>query len=243
MEFQELEAKALKLSLKERRQLMHSLSVSIEQETCQNTKIENIVADPEYYLKTLNLKLRYEEGEILLKALIKQYCQEDYDNRIFYTFPIDLGDNFKIAMPGKKDALGDYQFTEKGVPRTYKYLINQVYLHTDWSNVQKSVDFLEDVYKNGMQAENNFFDETFKKKLFWITLQEDINYPARLGRKLPFRLCFEAALLERHDSLTIENIVRRIPGNGTPPPPLWDLEEKGFNLEDIPDFCIPDFYK
>ena len=82
------------------------------------------------------------------------------------------------------------------------------------------VSFLEDIYINGLNATHTINSTLLSKELiYWITLQEDINYPPpNSGRKMPFRRYFEASLVAaRYVNNTLMDVKQRTNIRGKPP--------------------------
>lgn len=94
---------------------------------------------------------------------------------------------------------------------------------------------MDDVYTNGLNATSTAFPKTYKEKIYWITLQEEINYPqpGYQGRKLPFQRYYEGLLAKVITELDIIQVVNRTNNHAGPVPELFKI--KGYP--------IPSFYK
>ncbi len=107
-------------------------------------------------------------------------------------------DNLIIRYPGyKKD--GDYRVSENGKAPKHEDIVIEIFNFTNAENFAGVVNFLDDVYVNGLFAASDVFSKNFKEKIFWITLQEEINYPQPqyAGRRLSFQRFYEAALIKK----------------------------------------------
>lgn len=119
-----------------------------------------------------------------------------------------------INYPGKKRP-GDYRLTINGRAPTHTQVVLTIYKNTTAANFNDVVDFLDDLYTNGMKAKSTFFSKTFKELIFWITLQEEINYPLpKLGRKLPFQRFYEGALAKVSKRVELESVLERTNNHG-----------------------------
>lgn len=129
--------------------------------------------------------------------------------------------NLTITYPGKKKK-GDYRLTINGVPPTHTDIVRTIYNYTTSANFDQVVEFLDDVYKNGLNATSTLFPRSFIEKLFWITLQEEINYPSPQyqGRKLPFCRFYEGAL-SKISSVNLLNVLNRTNNHGSRVPNLY----------------------
>lgn len=141
--------------------------------------------------------------------------------------------NLLIAYPGYKKH-GDYKLTENGIAPKHTDVVKEIFEHTAVDNFDTIVRFLDDVYHNGMRAQTVIFSEAFKEKLFWITLQEEINYPqpAKAGRKLPFQRFYEAALAKL-GAAELSEVLERTNNHGKAKPELFMVKQ----------FRRPSFYK
>jgi len=139
----------------------------------------------------------------------------------------------KINYPGKKKN-GDYQVSIDGVAPTHTDIVNEVYTATSKENIHDIIELLDDVYQNGLNATSNILPRAFIEKLYWITMQEEINYPQPKfkGRKLPFQRFYEAALAKVSHDLDLKRVHIRTNNHGVGTPRL--LKVKGYP--------IPSFY-
>lgn len=131
--------------------------------------------------------------------------------------------NLVITYPGYKK-IGDYKLTENSQAPKHTDIVSIIHTHTNASNFDTVVSFLEDVYLNGLHANSILINPAFKEKIFWITLQEEINYPQPryAGRKLPFQRFFEAALIHK-GLITLPLVCQRTNNHGGPKPTLLPL--------------------
>ena len=136
-----------------------------------------------------------------------------------------------ITYPGFKGH-GDYKLTENGVAPRHTDIVHIISQLTNVDNFDAVVEFLNAVYTNGLDATNTpLFNQAFKEKIFWITLQEEINYPQPRfkGRRLTFQRFFEASLTHTN-IISIEDVLKRTNNHGKTAPTLLD------NVPTIPSF-------
>jgi hypothetical protein len=137
-----------------------------------------------------------------------------------------------INYPGYKK-VGDYKLTINGVAPTHTNVVRELYNAANEQNLAEIIAFLDDVYTNGLKATSAVFPKTFIEKIYWITLQEEINYPPpRKGRKLPFQRFYEGALAKVVTGWNIAAVERRANNHGSRIPSLFP----------ITDYAIPSFY-
>lgn len=128
-----------------------------------------------------------------------------------------------ISYPGFK-GLGDYKLTENGVAPKHTQVVKEIYQQTNSRNIDAVIGYLEEVYHKGLGAASSIFSTAFTEKLFWITLQEEINYPQPLmaGRKLAFQRFYEAALAKL-GIISLEEVLNRTNNHGKKRPSLLDV--------------------
>lgn len=141
--------------------------------------------------------------------------------------------NLLISHPGYKGG-SDYRLTEGGVAPRHTDIVRGIHGTTNSTNFDSVVAFLDDVYRNGLSSTNAEFGQAFKERVFWITLQEEINYPPPrcLGRKLPFQRYYEAALVHK-GIISLEAVLARTDNHGGRAPALILLE----------GLSLPSFYR
>lgn len=140
-----------------------------------------------------------------------------------------------IHYPGYKRR-GDYRLTVQGgnAPthsnisrKLYDLIANKTY------NFQQLKNFLIDVYTNGTYTRYSEPTLSYLQHLiYWITLQEEINYPRSegyAGINLPFCRFLEAIYSTKDSSnFTIEVIETRCNNHGRTKPNLYSLEGAPF---------------
>ena len=138
-----------------------------------------------------------------------------------------------VTYPGYKKH-GDYKLTENGIAPKHSDLVLEIFEKTATANISSIARFLDDVYHNGLNANVSVFSEAFKEKLFWLTLQEEINYPQpqNAGRKLAFQRVYEAALA-KVGITQLKTVISRTNNHGKRRPVLLDTKK----------FRKPSFYK
>ena len=137
-----------------------------------------------------------------------------------------------INYPGYKKT-GDYQLTINGIAPKHTEIVNEIYKATTSKNIDAIISFLDDVYTNGLNAKPIVFSKECIEKRFWITLQEEINYPQPKyrGRKLPFQRFYEAALAKMKN-IDVKKIETRTNNHGSGVPKLFK----------VINYAIPSFY-
>ena len=133
--------------------------------------------------------------------------------------------NLLITYPGYK-APGDYKLTENGIAPKHTDIVIEIYTAVTNETFDLVVDFLNAVYLNGLAAQSPLFTRSFTEKIFWITLQEEINYPqpAKAGRKLPFQRFYEGALA-KIGITDLQTVLARTKNHGKKRPELLDSKQ------------------
>lgn len=105
---------------------------------------------------------------------------------------------FTIKYPGYKKE-GDYKltYTENGRAPKHTDVVDIIASMCTPETRDTIVNDLEAIFNNGLKAETTLLDDYMKTKIYWIALQEEINYPQPKykGIKLPFQRFFEATLI------------------------------------------------
>lgn len=168
--------------------------------------------------------MNYEQGITRMKALCHQKGN-------FQPHP-----GIVINYPGKKNN-GDYQLSlqDNTVPTHADISLKLHELITSGAHTFSDLEnFLIDIYENGTAtpySSNSL--EDLKHLIFWITLQEDINYPRSegfAGINLPYCRFYEAIYSTQPNSnLTIQTVQNRCNNHGCPKPTL-------FNIPNAPHF-------
>ncbi|HWL00236.1 MAG TPA: hypothetical protein VNQ55_09825 [Parapedobacter sp.] len=135
--------------------------------------------------------------------------------------------NLRITYPGKK-VPGDYRLSVNDRVIRHDEVVQSLYKKTTAANANELIDALEDLYVHGLRSENPCLPQPVKALIYWITLQEDINYPPAsgyYGKKLSFQRFYEA-ILAKLGFLPIEEVVTRTNKHGGPPPPLLRIADR-----------------
>lgn len=105
---------------------------------------------------------------------------------------------FTIIYPGFKKE-GDYKltFTENGEAPRHTDVVDIIASMCTSETRDTIVTDLEAIFNNGLKAKTTVLEDYMKNKIYWIALQEEINYPQPRykGIKLPFQRFFEATLI------------------------------------------------
>ena len=169
--------------------------------------------------------MNYQEGVDYMKDLVSKLDKGKKSS-------ITRG-NLVINYPGRKDSY-DYKLTINGVAPKHTDIVKEIYEYTNPKNFKDVVEFLDDVYTNGLNATSTVLPRAYVEKLFWITLQEEINYPQPTykGRKLPFQRFYEGALASIVKKLHINKVFQRTNNHGVSAPVLYK----------VPNLPVPSFY-
>lgn len=163
--------------------------------------------------------MTYPEGVRKMKKLAEELKQKGELTGSF------VFGSLLITYPGYKEQ-GDYKLTENGTAPKHTDIIQEIFNQTTAENMDSIIRYLDDVYHNGLNARPSVFSQSFTEKLFWITLQEEINYPQPLksGRRLPFQRFYEAALCKM-GLIQMEALIARTNNHGKQKPPLLDVKQ------------------
>lgn len=166
-----------------------------------------------------NLTMNFAEGVALMKRLAEELKAGGKTTAFFSS------GNLLITYPGYK-AAGDYKLTENGIAPKHTDIVTTIYSAVTNENIILVIEFLDDIYTNGLAATSSFFPRSFIEKLFWITLQEEINYPqpAKAGRKLSFQRFYEA-ILAKIGITDIQTVLVRTNNHGKKRPELFDIQQ------------------
>ena len=137
-----------------------------------------------------------------------------------------------IEYPGFKQH-GDYRLKINGNSPTHVQIVEGIYEGTNVNNFEAIIDFLDDIYKYGMRSTSKLSSRSSIETIYWITLQEDINFPyPKKGRKLPFQRYYESVLAKISNIINIEIVKERTNNHGKTVPDLLVIN----------GFKIPSFY-
>lgn len=141
----------------------------------------------------------------------------------------NVGD-LRIVYPGKKSE-GDYILFRNGIAPTHENVVTYIYnaISSNKENFSKFLVELEHLYLYGLNSKYPFLPQKDKDLIFWITLQEEINYPQPRynGRKLIYQRYFEG-LLAAIGHIPIKEVIDRTNSNSIPV--LYDLNRLSTTL-------------
>lgn len=131
--------------------------------------------------------------------------------------------NITIQYPGYKRN-GDYKLLLNGNPPTHVDICCTLhnYIMQNPNEYTKISRLLEDVYQNGTNCIGNYNLQNYNADylinlIFWMTLQDEINYPQprKSGRKMPFCRYFEAIYCANFQAnFSINNVIVRCNNRG-----------------------------
>lgn len=139
-------------------------------------------------------------------------------------------DGITINYPGYKKK-GDYRLTiNEGQAPTHSIICRHLYdlIENGDYSFNDLTQFLSDIYSNGTNTrytDNNL--EYLQNLIYWITLQEEINYPRSrgfAGINLAFCRFFEAIFCTQQlNDFNIQTVQMRCNNHGNNRPILYDL--------------------
>ena len=156
-------------------------------------------------------------------AMMKSICSKLPNNTPAYSLKLKVHDAIILDYPGTKCS-GDYclKFNEKAFEHREMctFIVENIYKA---ANPKAKYDYwmelLSDVYENGTSKCTTLHNEDFLNKslVFWITLQEQINYPNKMGRLHPFCRYAEAIGSTQTNAYSLNDLYPRINNTGTSP--------------------------
>lgn len=164
------------------------------------------------------MNLNYDEGvSYMIDICSKAKNKEMYANHF-------MVGNLKISYPGRKK-IGDYRMEKGGKMHTHSDIVRALYNYTNASNYKDLISALDSLYINGLKCTNKFFKTKIKELVYWITLQEDINYPPEkyAGRKLAYQRFYEA-VLAKLGITNIDKVISRTNNHLSGRPSLFELK-------------------
>lgn len=141
-------------------------------------------------------------------------------------------EEFTITYPGYKGN-GDYRlsYTNGNVSPKHTDVIDILIELNKVNSTNDIAKELEVIYSEGLHAKTTIISDSLKTKLYWITLQEEINYPQPgcKGIRMPFQRFYEALLI-KEDILTVEALYTRTNNHGKPAPTLNNIDTTKYYL-------------
>lgn len=145
--------------------------------------------------------------------------------------PLPSLNTLEIKYPGRKNGGLDYRLSLNNFSVRHTDLVRIIYNLSNSGFQREALDFLVDINRNGLHANHNLplprvnienlqlNPEQLKTLIFWVTLQENFNYPApKLGIRMPFYRYIEAIIAQvQPDLLSLDNVLYRTDYRGTPP--------------------------
>lgn len=133
-----------------------------------------------------------------------------------------------LYYPGYKQAVGDYKLCFFGKDLKHSHICKVIF---DYSSYDTNFPIfmalvLKEIYENGINAKSplvrfgiligstSYNFEQFKTLVYWITLQEEVNYPLadkKMSVKLPFSRYYESIYVAytNQNDITIKEIMHR----------------------------------
>ncbi len=179
----------------------------------------------------LNKDLSYAQGKEKMITLYERYIKV---GKTAYK----VGDSVKIITPGNKKR-GDYRVEVYGHSLTHKEMCLKIFSYITEGIVrcEEMCHMLDWIHDNGFERSerDNRLILELKRQIYWLTLQEDINYPIedqKLGHMHPlFRYAEALVVAQGKPSLTkvYDNVDSKTP--------------KGIQLFDTRGVIVPSYYK
>ncbi len=185
--------------------------------------------------------LSYKDGKDMMMRLYAYYREINAEKPEISKIIVRPSNSVEITSPGKK-RFGDYRVTIEGQCITHKDMCDKIYSYIIYNTIYCAdmKQILEEMYTCGYVANpiDTDFIREFKKQIFWLTLQEDINYPIeerKLGRKHPLFRYAEAFIAAQRWS-TESDLLLRVHENAD------NLAPKGIRLFDTNGVIAPNYY-
>lgn len=146
---------------------------------------------PEWFFDPFE-DLTYEDAENAIGGLWDAHRNEKKYSRVM-TILDNSSHHVLIRYPGKKKR-GDYRLEYDKISISHAKMCENLvsYITRGLFNYNEIKLILEDTYRNGYVAVNSESEQTLRALLFWITLQENSNYPGYEGRLMPYKRYAEA---------------------------------------------------
>lgn len=159
----------------------------------------------------------------------KAVTKNMYSNK-FNPAPTVLPD-LVLLYPGRIKNRGDYRLELNYKAISHTDIVEAVHVCTLSGNGLVITNFLVDLYKNGLNAsinsniyitvkEHKLNLEQFKYLIYWLILQEDINYPrpTKMGIRMPLIRYIEGAISALHPNLiSLKEVFLRTNNHGRRP--------------------------
>lgn len=179
-----------------------------------------------------------------MQGLSKNASDQTKYSNSFSPSPSELPD-LKLLYPGKLTK-GDYRLELDGHALSHTDIVKAVHDCTIAGNGAQITNILANVYVNGLNANTNYhFSITvantklsiskFKELVYWLVLQEDINYPRPryMGVKMPIIRYIEGAIAaEQPTLLSLQDVYTRTNNHGGPPPQAFDHQNLHQHFKD-----------
>lgn len=157
------------------------------------------------------------------KQMLMEKADELSGSEPFESQTIIICQEILLKYPGRLKH-GDYVLRFNGEKYSHESLCRKMIKDINAApfpkkQYRKWMDLLEDVYENGTTniSDSDYSEFLNKSLVFWITLQEEINYPKGMGRKHPFCRYAEAIGSTQTSAYTFDDILPRIYNQGVNP--------------------------
>ncbi|SCY45888.1 hypothetical protein SAMN05660668_02714 [Pseudobutyrivibrio sp. AR14] len=200
----------------------------------------------DYFINNRELTMSVNAGKSFIIEQFNTLPTEIKDNPLshIHEFSVTLDSHIKLWLPGRKTNINrgiiDYKFENDREPVSHADICRLIYKYitTNIINYDECLAILIEVYYEGLyyHPDDNDYKNNLRKILFWVSLQEDINYPLdynpdgsikRFGRLLAFCRYAEALAATRTQNVlqSIDVVCIRANNHGRQVPTLWELED------------------
>lgn len=164
------------------------------------------------YENTLKCNQSYDDAKSRMIFICNMLKQAN-ENKSY-----NISSTVQIECPGRKQAIGDYMVKVSGYVMTHEKMCFKIFSYVSDGIISQNAmrNILDDVYYNGCvdNCFDNNIEKELKKQIFWLTLQEDINYPiekGKLGRKHPLYRYAEALIAaDRNNEKSLSDVIVRV---------------------------------
>lgn len=122
-----------------------------------------------------------------------------------HSLTIDIDDDVIIQYPGKKypncnfDFRVDFNIINENICFTHEEIAEMVLEYRHNHELKDIISDLNNIFheEKGGDTCCEVFSEKIKNLIFWVSVQEDLNYPSNFGRKMCFHKYFERLFLSK----------------------------------------------
>lgn len=172
--------------------------------------------------------MNYEQGKQHMMQIASEAINNGAEKYSKSFYPDENIPSLVIEYPGYKPTAGDYRMLYNNKPLSHPEICEILYSISN-GDYEAYVCFLDAIYQNGTSVNLDQFStledaHLLMNIIFWVTLQDEINYPQPRykGHRLPFCRYFEA-VYAANNSISLYKVQERCNNRGAAPPTLWDV--------------------